>query len=164
MNPDHLHNAHRRLQTIDPAVRPLFTKLVRLVEHGVGALAPLQRVHDATPRASERRDPYGQLLNFIDGDLGDMISGIVSDLPQMIPADVRWAEEADPSEMHADVELIARYLAVARMAADHPAVPLEVRKLFVEADELLRDWESQMIRTLREIDDAVLRPILEAAA
>lgn len=149
---------------MDPAVRPHFEELVLLVESAAVLLSPLQDVFEATPDASARRDPYGRLLNFIDAEISDVLLGIASALPTMIPADAAWAEEADPAEVHADVELLVRYVTVAAMASRQPDVPPAARRFFTEAEEGLRGWEDGMIGVLRRIDDLVLRPALEEAA
>ncbi len=164
MNPNHLIRARRRLEAVDPAARPLFEELIRQVEIAAAAVAPLHALFDGTPNPAERRDPYGRLLHFIDGDIHDLLCGIASDLPTLIPAGPQWAEEADPSEMHADAELFVRYLAVAAMAANHPDVPERARRLFAAAEATLRDWEADVTGALRRIDDLILRPALAGAA
>lgn len=164
MNAKHLVHARHRLENVAPEVRPLFEELVRQVELAAAALAPLQALYDDCPQGYDRRNAYGRLLNFIDGDISDVIRGIMSDLPVMIPAGPGWAEEADPSEMHADAELLVRYLAVGGMAAEHPAIPDSARRLFADVEDALRDWETNVTEALRRIDDLVLRPALENAA
>jgi hypothetical protein len=137
-----------------PAGPDEYLRLIGLVEQGGEQFGKLQALYD---QRQELADPGRHLLDFIDDDLSDLFRCIAAGAAGLLPGAMQ-AETADPPEVQADVRVLARYFAVAALAAENPGVPGEVRHVFRTVAGGLEDWDEEFIDTVQRIADRYLHP------
>lgn len=134
-----------------------FAALAALVDNAGAELQKLQDLYEQDPTAADGRGAWAQLLAFVDGDLTDLMRGVSLDAAALMPGE-GWLERADPVEAEGDVELLVRYLTVARMAAEHAAVPPHARAAFREVGASLEGWGERTTRAIQRVAREFLIP------
>lgn len=149
--------ARARIESAEIQRHTLFSVMVRLIEGGAECYARLQMVFEQREGSSRRDRRLDHLLQFIDEDLTDVFRDLTSAAANLIPGP-DWLETADPPEAQAQVRLLVRYLAVSAAAAEHPEIPLEVRRVFAEVAAQMEGWGDELYQVMQAIADSELSP------
>lgn len=134
-----------------------FRILVRLVDAG-GLL--LSRIHMVAREREETvgaEKPWEPLLVFIEADITDTFRTVACGSALLIPHP-RWEDSADPVEVEEEVLELIRYIKVAALAAEHPSVPAEVRRVFREVSTGMAGWGREIVNAIHRIGEECLAP------
>ena len=133
-----------------------------LLDHVEGAwphLRDLQLLYETDRARARETDFYGQLLNFIDGDLVDVFRSVAIDTAALVPGWTGWREAIESlDDLDGDATLFARYADVLIMAVHHPDVPLHLRAAADRFGPVMLGWYAQFTTLLAaaraELDDS----------
>ena len=152
--------ARERVDTVEPATRPVFLSILDHMERGWRAFRPLQVWVEANrDHAKHGRDDYAHLLNFVDGGLSDLFQLIALGVADLVPGWEAWAKEADPADLDGWVETFGCDLTVFRLACTGAEVPEEFRTLARSVTGVLESggWSEQLSALIGAVGELVPR-------
>lgn len=132
-----------------------FRILARLVDAGGLLLGRIHRVARDREETVGEQKPWEPLLVFIEADITDTFRTVACGAASLIPYP-GWEEFADPVEVEEEVLELIRYIKVAGLAAEHPSVPAEVRRVFREVSGDMAGWGREMADAIRRIGEECL--------
>lgn len=112
----------------------------QVVEYAGDELAKLQALFEAEVGVIHRRDATAQLLNFVDADLTDAFRGFTHHAAGLLLSNDGSRSADALIEIEGYLDLVVRYLSIARLAARHPMVEEHCRTVFEGVGDALHWW------------------------
>lgn len=152
MFPSAWRQARERVLAAAPPAPGERRLLLELVDAAGASLGRLQALFDRNPEPFGADSEWVHLFHFINDDLSDIFRTVAIGSSVLLRAD-ELPDEADPTEVAADAELLVRYLAVALLAAEHPMAPREIREMFRIVGRDMEGWGGRITGEIRRIAD-----------
>ena len=160
-HPEPLHTIHqgewragrKRLEGLAGPARLAVADLLDHVEATWRHLRPLQLLYESNTNRARETDFYGQLLDFIDGDLVDVFRSVAFDVAALVPGWPGWREALETvDDLDGDATLFTRYADVLIMAVHHPEVPMHLRAAAAQFGPVMLGWYDQFTALLASVE------------